>query len=363
MESVTQDLASRYQFKSLLGEGGAGQVYTAWDKHLRRTVAIKQIKIGQLEGEDVRDTWQEAMCLASVRHSNIVTVYDLGIDGDTPYIVMEYVQGETLERAVERSSLDISTFIDIARQCLDGLCGAHHAGLVHRDLKPANIMLCRLPTGFYQVKILDFGIASFFQDGDQAIEKTDGAICGSIHWISPEQIEGKQATERSDLYSLGCVYYFALTGMPPFSAATREGIIKAHLEHSVMPLEKLRPDLPEPLSKWVMRLMSRDPADRPSRSTLALEEFEIITGRRQVSTNSLPLPPAGAGPSFSPVDSATCSFNFESELADISTAPTAGTQTIPTVEDQPRKKPHTVIAGVLILRVLASVIAGLLALR
>ena len=163
----SQSLSSRYQFKTLLGEGGAGQVYTAWDKHLRRTVAIKQIKVEQLEGNDVRDTWQEAMCLATLKHSNIVTIYDLGIDGDVPYIVMEYIQGETLERMVASAPLETSTFIDIARQCLEGLCSAHHAGLIHRDLKPANIMLTRLPTGSYQVKILDFGIASFAHVGHQ----------------------------------------------------------------------------------------------------------------------------------------------------------------------------------------------------
>ena len=306
----TSSLSSRYQFKFLLGEGGAGQVFTAWDNHLRRTVAIKQIKVGNLEGNDVRDTWQEAMCLATLRHSNIVTIYDLGMDGETPYIVMEYIQGETLERTVETSPLDTATFIEIARQCLDGLSSAHHAGLIHRDLKPANIMLCRLPSGSYQVKILDFGIASFLQDGNPEEAKANDSISGSIHWIAPEQIEGHPATEQSDLYSLGSLFYFALTGLPPFTGKSSEDIAKAHLDHTVRHLSELRKDLPPSMADWIMGLIARNPAARPTRATEALEDFEVITGRRQVSTRAMKLPTIPLEPSEVPVGDSTCSFNF-----------------------------------------------------
>jgi phosphate transport system substrate-binding protein len=350
----SQTFSSRYQFKSLLGEGGAGQVFTAWDKHLRRTVAIKQIKIDHLQGNDVRDIWQEAMCLASIRHSNIVTVYDLGIDGDTPYIVMEYIQGETLEHMVERNPLDFSTFIDVARQCLDGLAGAHHAGLAHRDLKPANIMLCRLPTGFYQVKILDFGIASFLQESDDEAEKSDGAISGSIHWISPEQIEGAAADDRSDIYSLGCVFYFSLTGFPPFSGKTKESILDAHLNHTIRHISEFRSDLPPALADWIMSLISRDKSQRPSRTTLALEEFEVITGRRQVSTRMVPMPRISLEPSETPVDGSTCSFDFHEGA----TTPPAPEPTIPTksVEEKtplpPEKNKWPLVAGFLLVAAL-----------
>ena len=312
----TSCLSSRYQFKFLLGEGGAGQVFTAWDNHLRRTVAIKQIKVGNLEGNDVRDTWQEAMCLATLRHSNIVTIYDLGIDGETPYIVMEYIQGETLERAVETSPLDTATFIEIARQCLDGLSSAHHAGLIHRDLKPANIMLCRLPSGSYQVKILDFGIASFLQDENPEEAKANDSISGSIHWIAPEQIEGYSATEQSDLYSLGCLFYFALTGFPPFTAKSTEDIAKAHLTHTVRHLAELRKDLPPSMADWIMDLIARNPSERPTRATEALEDFEVITGRRQVSTRAMKLPTIPLEPLEVPAGDSTCSFNFNEIVAE-----------------------------------------------
>ncbi len=306
-----QSLASRYQFKTLLGEGGAGQVYTAWDTHLRRTVAIKQIKVGNLEGNDVRDTWQEAMCLATLKHSNIVTIYDLGIDGDVPYIVMEYIQGETLEQTVGAAPLDTATFSDIARQCLEGICCAHHAGLVHRDIKPANIMLCRLPTGSYQVKVLDFGIASFAGDESPEEQKADGSISGSIHWIAPEQIEGAPASERTDLYSLGCVFYFTLTGFPPFTAKTREEILDAHLTHAVRHLSEVRRDLPPSMADWIMSLMARCPSDRPANATKALEEFEIITGRRQISTRGITVPARILKPTNQPTGDETGSFHFD----------------------------------------------------
>ena len=363
----TSSLSSRYQFKTLLGEGGAGQVYTAWDKHLRRTVAIKQIKVGNLEGDDVRDTWQEAMCLATLRHSNIVTIYDLGMDGETPYIVMEYIQGETLERTVETSPLDTATFIEIARQCLDGLSSAHHAGLIHRDLKPANIMLCRLPSGSYQVKILDFGIASFLQDGNPEEAKTNDSISGSIHWIAPEQIEGHPATEQSDLYSLGCLFYFALTGLPPFTGKSTEDIAKAHLEHTVRHVTELRKDLPPSMADWIMGLIARNPAARPTRATEALEDFEVITGRRQVSTRAMKLPTIPLEPSEVPVGDSTCSFNFN----EIAAAPSVTTpndlapQSVPTPSLVARKedsKRHWLVwmgcAAILALAGLAWLVAG-----
>lgn len=333
----SQTLTARYQFKTLLGEGGAGQVYTAWDTHLRRTVAIKQIKVGNLEGNDVRDTWQEAMCLATLKHSNIVTIYDLGVDGDVPYIVMEYIQGETLEQMVGAAPLDTAPFIDIARQCLEGICCAHHAGLVHRDLKPANIMLCRLPTGSYQVKILDFGIASFGGDESPEGQKADGSISGSIHWIAPEQIEGASASERTDLYSLGCVFYFTLTGFPPFTAKTREEILDAHLTHAVRHLSEVRSDLPPSMADWIMSLMARCPSDRPANATKALEEFEIITGRRQVSTRGITVPVRILKPTNQPTGDDTGSFHFdEMELPSLARHQTA---TLPEVPMAPTPSP------------------------
>lgn len=270
-------LPSRYQFKSLLGEGGAGEVLSAWDSQLKRTVAVKRLNHATKPDEDVRDAWQEAMCLASIRHPNIVSIFDIGTENDMPYMVMEFVQGETLEQTVRRSPLSLPDFIEIARQCLQGIAAAHHSGLVHRDLKPANIMLVRLPTGHFQVKILDFGIAQYLQGAKGDNGPAETLVTGTVHWISPEQLEGGSADARSDLYSLGCVFYFALGGVPPFSGKTATEVLQAHLAGHAAPLANLRPDVPPALSAWVAAMMARNPNDRPMDAVAALTEFDTIT--------------------------------------------------------------------------------------
>ncbi len=267
-------LPARYQFKALLGQGGAGEVLSAWDTQLKRTVAVKRLRQATMPDADVRDAWQEAMCLASIRHPNIVSVFDIGTEHDAPYMVMEFVQGETLEQAVRRSPLEIPVFCDIAAQCLEGIAAAHHSGLVHRDLKPANIMLVRLPTGQFQVKLLDFGIAQYLQENQVEGDTNAVAVTGTIHWISPEQLEGAAVDGQSDLYSLGCVFYFCLTGVPPFSGTTPNEILQAHLAGDACPLAVLRPDVPPALAGWVMSLMARRPDDRPAGAIDALRRLE-----------------------------------------------------------------------------------------
>jgi serine/threonine protein kinase len=196
-------------------------------------------------------------------------------------------------------------------------------------------MLCRLPSGSYQVKILDFGIASFLQDGNPEEAKANDSISGSIHWIAPEQIEGHPATEQSDLYSLGCLFYFALTGLPPFTGKSTEDIAKAHLDHTVRHLSELRKDLPPSMADWIMGLIARNPAARPTRATEALEDFEVITGRRQVSTRAMKLPTIPLEPSEVPVGDSTCSFNFN----EIAAAPSVTKPNDPAPQSVPTPSP------------------------
>lgn len=280
-------LAVRYQFKAMLGQGGAGEVLTAWDTQLKRTVAIKRLHHAARPDEDIRNAWQEAMCLASIRHPNIVSVFDIGTDRDVPYMVMEFVQGETLEQTVRRGPLPVPVFCEIARQCLDGIAAAHHSGLVHRDLKPANIMLVRLPTGQYQVKILDFGIAQYLQGQREESSTPCGSVTGTVHWISPEQLEGGPVDARSDLYALGCVFYFALAGLPPFSGKTANEVLQAHLAGHATPLSTLRPEIPQTLSRWVGDLIARDPDARPLDAIAALDGLDAVAGVRQAPTQRL----------------------------------------------------------------------------
>ncbi|MES2572764.1 MAG: serine/threonine-protein kinase, partial [Verrucomicrobiota bacterium] len=269
-------LENRYQFHSALGRGGAGEVFTAWDTQLERTVAVKRITSSGIHEDVVQSTWQEGMRLAAIRHSNIVAVYDMGMDGETPYVVMEYVQGETIEERVPKGILTMEEFVEVARQSLEGLLAAHHAGLVHRDIKPSNLMISLLPSGALQMKILDFGIAKFHTRPAHMDVNTDGTVTGSIHCISPEQLTLESVDFRSDLYSLGCVFYYALAGIYPFDANRVSEIVTAHLEHYVIPLSNYRPDLPASICDWVMVLINRQPTDRFQSAMQALAALQNI---------------------------------------------------------------------------------------
>ncbi len=249
-------------------------MFAAWDSHLGRTVAIKRLRTTGVHEDAIQSGLHEAMRLATLRHASIVAVYDLGIEDGAPFIVMEHVQGETLDARVTRGPLGVQEFAEFARQTLSGLTAAHQVGLVHRDLKPGNIMLTPQPCGGFQVKILDFGLSKFVEGPSAQTLNRDGTLSGSIHYISPEQLNQDPVDARSDLYSIGCVFYYALTGRKPFVGQTLAHVVGAHLTHHVLPIGEIRRDLPEGLSQWLMRLINRDPEDRPQTALRALDELE-----------------------------------------------------------------------------------------
>jgi len=266
-------------------------VYAAWDDHLKRTVAIKRMKTAGIDDSVLANPWKEAIRLAAIHHSNIVTVFDMGQDEGVPYIVMEFVQGETLEERVARRVFSLVEFGELARQTLDGLIAAHHVGLIHRDIKPSNLMLTTHPSGFFQVKILDFGTAKFLEAPSAQTMNLDGTIMGSVCWISPEQVNREPVDVRSDVYSLGCVYYFALSGQRPFDGSTTLEILTAHLAHTLVPLETLRPDLPPTLCQWVMAMINLRPEHRYQTAMQALAALQGILGY----TLPIALPPVTNG--------------------------------------------------------------------
>ncbi len=264
----------RYQHRESLGRGGSGEVFAAWDSHLGRTVAIKRLRASGVHDDTVQSALREAMRLAALRHASIVSVYDMGLDDGAPFIVMEHVQGETLEARVQRGPLGVQEFSEFARQTLSGLIAAHQVGLVHRDLKPTNLMLTPQPCGGSQVKILDFGLSKFVETPNAQTLNRDGTLSGSIHYISPEQLNQDPVDARSDLYSLGCVFYYALTAQKPFSGETLASVVTAHLSHKVVPIGRLRGDVPPALGAWIMRLLNRNPDGRPQTAIRALDELE-----------------------------------------------------------------------------------------
>ena len=269
----------RYEIRGKIGQGGVGAVYRAYDQNLNREVAIKRVLTE--EGFDANDNedgatkalLKEAIALCSVQHPNIVTVYDAGVDDDGPYVVMELLSGRTLDEMVERGTMVWPDFRETAVQCLEALIAAQELDLVHRDIKPSNVMVTWLPSGKFQVKLVDFGLAKFSSAPSlQTIDHGD-AVFGSIHFMAPEQFERIPLDQRTDMYSLGCVFFFCLTGHFPFDAETAPMVMAAHLQNEFTPLKHYRSDLPDWLCQWVEWHIARSPDERPRDARESLERF------------------------------------------------------------------------------------------
>jgi hypothetical protein len=271
-------MSDRYQIVKKIGQGGIGAVYEAFDTHLKRQVALKRVLTpDQATPEAVADAaeslMQEATTMSTLNHPNIVSVYDVGRDDLGGFVVMELLKGETLDQTISESVLTLEDFREIVNQTLEGLIAAQAADMLHRDLKPGNIMVIWRPSGKFQVKILDFGLAKVSQGpSKQTIDQGD-SILGSIFFMAPEQFERAALTFAADLYAMGAIYYFTLTGNYPFNGPSAAAVMAAHLRHDVPPLHELRPDLPPEICQWVMWLINRNPEDRPQSAREALDLF------------------------------------------------------------------------------------------
>ncbi len=262
---------ARYDLLAPIATGGLGAVFRARDTQLGRDVAVKRIRADKADpsGAAVDALIREARQQSSLHHPNIVAVYDFGVDSEGGFIVMELAPGEPLEDIIMRGALTTADFDALVRQTLDGMAAAHAQGIMHLDLKPGNLMLHRLPDGRLQVKILDFGLS---RPLTQPVSQ-DGGLPGSIHFMAPEQFERAAVDVRTDVYALGCIFYYALTQQYPFGGDTTPQVMVAHLYHRTQPLATLRPDLPAHTVQWVEWLISRLPANRPASVTEALRVY------------------------------------------------------------------------------------------
>ncbi len=284
----------RYQIKEKIGQGGIGAVYRAYDSQLKREVAIKRLLPAD-EGHDVPSgqvMMKEATTLSALQHPNIITVYDVGMDDDGGFVVMELLRGETLDQVVQRGVLTLKDFNEVVSQTMEALIAAETAGVLHRDLKPTNVMVSWLPSKKFQVKILDFSLAKFSRvPAPQTIDQGD-AIFGSIYFMAPEQFERGNLDKRTDLYSMGCLYYYCLAGQYPFQGESAAQVMASHLQGTVIPLETIRPDLPPVICQWVMWMINRYAKDRPQDAREAFENYQQITETLDPSTSKITL--AGA---------------------------------------------------------------------
>jgi serine/threonine protein kinase len=270
-------MEERYEIREKIGQGGLGAVYRGYDTRMNREVAIKRISVANddpaLQEESTRQLIKEAGALASLQHPHIVTIYDVGSDADGPYVVMELINGKTLDELIEQAPLTWSDFRELALQTEEALIAAQELDLIHSDLKPSNLMLTWLPSGKFQIKIVDFGLATLTQSQSREELQELEAVFGSIFFMAPEQFERVPIDARTDMYAIGCVYYQALTGIYPFRGETGHEVMVSHLHHCVTPLQEVRSDIPLWACDWIMWHINRLPDDRPESARQALHVF------------------------------------------------------------------------------------------
>lgn len=278
----------RYRLDAELGHGGMGAVYKGYDQQLEREVAIKVLNQA-LFGDKERDQLiHEARMIARLKHPNIVSVYDVGEFENSPYFVMEFVDGNSLR---DLKPGDTDEIIRICIHICRGLEHAHENGIVHRDLKPENVLLEKDGT----VKLVDFGIAR----SDVTRFTSAGNIAGTVNYLAPEIAKGEAVDGRADLYSLGVMLYELTTGQLPLTADSLVGVISKHLFEDPAPPNETNPDLPLELNELIIRLLSKDPDERPSTASELLvilkagESGQLEEGAARISSQTPPtdLPP------------------------------------------------------------------------
>jgi len=247
----------RYEIKMLIGDGGMANVYLAYDLLEQRHVAIKSLRYELSKDERfIKRFKRESSQVIDLDHPNIVHVYAVEEDGEQPFMVMEYVKGHTLKDYLrEKGALDVGDAIYIMRQLLDGVRYAHENKIIHRDLKTQNIMI----TEDLEVKVTDFGIALSSNEAD--ITQTN-TIMGSVHYLAPELARGSLATNRSDIYALGIIFYELLTGTVPFKGEGAVNIALQHLEDPMPSILTVDETLPQGLDYIIKRATSKPPGDR-----------------------------------------------------------------------------------------------------
>jgi serine/threonine-protein kinase len=261
---VGRVLAERYHMLKRLGEGGMGTVYLAEHVKMNRQCAVKVMNGALLSDSDSAQRFaREASNAARIIHPNVAAVFDYGETDGVVYLVMEYVEGLSLTRLLERETmLQPARAVDIAHQVAEALVAAHELGIVHRDLKPDNIIIAPGKNGRDIAKVVDFGIAKAIEEGPTESLTRTGLVIGTPEYMSPEQLLGDPVDARSDIYSLGCILYQMLTGRRTFDEPTREQMIKRRLTEKAPHPRDLVPDLPKTLDLIVARLLARAPHDR-----------------------------------------------------------------------------------------------------
>ena len=275
-------LSGRYELLEKIGDGGMAVVYKGKDKLLNRFIAVKILRPEfTKDATFVENFKRESQAAAGLSHPNIVGVYDVGREGNINYIVMELIEGDTLNKIIEKEApMDYRKVIDISKQVASALRIAHKNKIIHRDVKPHNIMV----TNDGVVKLADFGIARAVND---ATLSTGSKIVGSVHYFSPEQARGNYVDERSDIYSLGIVMYEMLTGKVPFDGDNPVTVALKHINEEIVPPRELEPSIPPALERIVMKATNKFQTNRYANADELIQDLDNVSFVTAIAPDSI----------------------------------------------------------------------------
>ncbi len=282
-----------YEILSAIGAGGMGEVYKARDTRLDRTVAIKVLPTHLASRAELRERFErEAKTIASLNHPHICTLYDTGHQDDVDFLVMEYLEGETLAQRLQKGALPIQQVLQYAIEIADALDKAHRKGITHRDLKPGNIMLTKSGT-----KLLDFGLAKLTQDAASSTPLSQlptandaitaqGTILGTLQYMAPEQLEGKEADARTDIFAFGAVVYEMATGKKAFAGKSQASVIGAIMSSEPPPISSLQPMTPPALDRVVKKCLAKEREDRWQSAKDLTDELQWIAASSEAAKSA-----------------------------------------------------------------------------
>ena len=267
----------RYEIERAIGAGGMGVVFKGYDAELNRPVAIKVLAKHLARSAAARKRFErEARAAAAIVHEHVVAIHNVEADGGAPFLVMQFVAGESLQARVERTGpLQVSEILRVGAQAAAGLAAAHEQGIIHRDVKPVNILL---EHGVERVLLTDFGLA---RTVDEASLTQSGVIAGTPHYMSPEQANGEAIDPRTDLFSLGAVLYFLATGHPPFRAERPMAVLHRICHDVQRPVWQINPEIPDDLSDLIDKLLAKRPAQRCASALQVRESLMGMLNRLQ----------------------------------------------------------------------------------
>jgi non-specific serine/threonine protein kinase len=275
-------MVQHYRIVEKIGAGGMGEVYLAEDTKLKRRVALKFLPALYATDADLKTRFvREAEATAKLNHPNIVTIYDVSEFQGRPFFAMELVEGQSLRDLAKGKELGIDRIIELAIQICDGLGAAHDKKVVHRDIKPSNIVI----DAYGRPKILDFGLAAI--QGGENLTKT-GSTLGTVRYMSPEQVQGKEVDQRSDLFSLGVVLYELISGRTPFEKENEAATLKAITQDNLEPLARYKSDIPDELQRMISKLLEKDLSMRYQTAGGVLSDLKRLTAHTQSSIAPVP---------------------------------------------------------------------------